>query len=197
MIIQAMPTSAQTKESLNDELFAAATLGDVRAANDLLRRGADIEYVKPGFEQTVLQAAIFGMGGDKLQSAAHLQVVKLLLDRGAKLEGHEGAKGTALFTAVRLNGITPQTEDQIKVVKMLLDHGASTGMLPEIQATPLHGAAECMHLESARLLIAHHADVNAIDSYGATPLQVVKESPLVPPEDKRPMIDLLKGAGGK
>ncbi|KAK8779193.1 hypothetical protein V5799_019466 [Amblyomma americanum] len=36
--------------------------------------------------------------------------------------------------------------------------------------TALHYAASKGHLEVARLLLEHHADINAQDSYGSTPL---------------------------
>jgi ankyrin repeat protein len=189
------PAGAQSGQSPNDELFDAAMIGDLGAVQGLLRQGADINYVKPGSDKTVLQAAISEVSG--MYTGAHMQVVKLLIERGAKLEENDNAPGTALFTAVRVNGITPQTDEQIQVVKMLLDHGANTGLIAIVQATALHGAVDCMHLESARLLIEHGANVNATDGYGATALQIVKSNDWAKEKDKQLMIDLLRKAGAK
>jgi ankyrin repeat protein len=200
---QAFPARAQTAKSANDDLFNAAMMGDLEGVKGLLDNGANIEYVQPGSKQTVLQAAVGGVSG--MYTGAHVKVVKLLLDRGAKLGLHDGALGTALFTAVRANGVTSQTAEQIEVVRMLLDHKASVGALGPIRDTPLHAAAECLHLESARLLIEHGADVNAVDSGGVTPLAVVRSIQWDIPEDKKggpedvkqAMIDLLRKAGAK
>jgi ankyrin repeat protein len=170
-------------------------VGDLGAVQGLLRHGADINYVKPGSEKTVLRAAISEVGG--MYTGAHMQVVKLLIERGAKLEENDEAPGTAVFTAVRVNGIMPQTDEQIQVVKILLDHGANTGLIGIVQATALHGVVDCMHLESARLLIEHGANVNATDGYGATALQLAKGNDWAKEKDKQVMIELLRKAGGK
>lgn len=200
---QALPALAQTTKSANDDLFNAAMMGDLERVKELLDSGANIEYVQPGSHQTVLQGAVSGVSG--MYTGAHVKVVKLLLDRGATLGLHDGALGTALFMAVQANGSTSQTAEQIEVVKMLLDHKASVGPLGAIRDTPLHGAAQCLHLESARLLIEHGANVNAVDSSGLTPLAVVRSIQWDIPEDKQggpedvkqAMIDLLRKAGAK
>jgi uncharacterized protein len=198
--LQGLAVGAQDRGSLNRQLFEVAGRGQLASVTSLLQQGADPNYVDPASQRTVLQSAVIG-DLDLVRTGAHLQVVQLLLDRGARFEEQPGALGTALFNAVGVNGIDAQTGEQVAIVELLLKRGASVAALSDVTSehgpTPLHAAAYHVHLESARLLIAHGADVNAVDPSGETPLQVVIGAPMVTCKDKKPLIMLLKQHGAK
>jgi hypothetical protein len=195
-----MPAGAQTSDALNAQLFEAAGRGELASVGAILQKGADINFVDLSSQRTVLQSAVIG-DLDVAHTGAHFQVVKLLLDRGAKPGERPGALGTPLFNAVGVNGVVAQTKEQVAIVELLLNRGASVGALSDVTSehgpTPLHEAALHGHLESARLLIAHGADVNAVDPYRQTPLQELIGSPDVSCKRKMPLIQLLKQHGAK
>ena len=88
-----------------------------------------------------------------------------------------------------------------KILTLLLDHGAKITADERTKATPLHSAAHLgakdyqtqvpQRLESAEILLAHGADVNAVDQDGMTPMDCAYEK-----SDKE-MIALLAKHGGK
>ena len=71
------------------ELIAAASSGDVRAAEVLLEAGADIETKGSNGETAVIAAALNG----------HAPVVELLLEAGADPDVQANHGNTALFLA--------------------------------------------------------------------------------------------------
>eukprot|EP00940_MAST-03C_sp_MAST-3C-sp2_P001394 g1394.t1 len=60
--------------------------------------------------------------------------------------------------------------DQTGVKKLLLTGVDVNCRDEECKSTPLHHAAKCGHIHVAETLIAHGADVNAVDEEGETPL---------------------------
>lgn len=88
-----------------------------------------------------------------------------------------------------------------EVVALLLDHGAKIVAGGSDQWTPLHAAANLGRkdyetqvpgrLKSAELLLAHGADVNAVDKQGRTPLDLAYE------HGDKEMANILIKHGGK
>ena len=74
-------------------------------------------------------------------------------------------------------------EGNIEAVKQHLAAGVNVDVKDEAGSTPLHVAAWSGHKEIVALLIAEHADVNAVTDGLYTPLDKTKDSHL---------IDLLK-----
>jgi ankyrin repeat protein len=118
-----------------------------------------------------------------LHSAAghnRLDVMQLLLDRGAEVDAPTTATNglgcgmryyegdTALHIAIE--------NKCLSAAEFLLKHGAKADIRNKYGETPLHYAVgevavdPEIGLQAVRLLVQHHADVNAIDKEGTTPL---------------------------
>ncbi|KAJ5501242.1 calcium-independent phospholipase [Penicillium expansum] len=96
-----------SKTGLYDEaLQVASSIGDEKAVQILLDRGADANA----------QSEIYGNALQAASSRGNDKVVQMLLDRGADVNAQCGRNGTALLAA--------SLEGNDKVVQMLLDRGA-------------------------------------------------------------------------
>ncbi len=145
-------------------------------------------------------------GGTALTWAAWLnypEVVKVLLDRGAKVNAADAEGRTALHEAIgwgvetvrplldkgadvnarTKSGETPlmlaaagnqPTGCQPEVVRLLLDKKADVNARDDDGRTPLMFAAENGRLENAKLLLSEGADVRRKDKQGRTALDLVK-----------------------
>ena len=131
-------------------------------------------------------------GISALENVQIPQVAEALLKHGVDPNNLCLPKGhSPLFSAV----------ERPEILKLLLDHGAK--ILPDARTklTPLHTAAalgtkdyQTQHpqrFESVELLLAHGADINAVDSEGATPLDGAYE------QGDKEMADLLIKHGAK
>ena len=86
----------------------------------------------------------------------HLQVVKLLLQRGADVRVMNQFGDTSLHEAGRWG--------HLEVVRLLLDNQADMSQTNQHGWTPLHFAAAYSQLEVARVLLEAGADVKAKDN---------------------------------
>jgi hypothetical protein len=91
-------------------------------------------------------------------------VVKLLLDKGAKVDFQDVGKATPLLWATR--------HGYIRVMTLLLDRGANVNHRDEDGNTALHFATRRGAVESVRLLLARGANVLSKNSVGDTPLDI-------------------------
>jgi ankyrin repeat protein len=103
-------------------------------------------------------AALFG----------HIDVVELLLEKGASRNPGDRRRETPLHLAVRSR--------HIKVVKLLLEKGASRNPRSQLGYTPLHLAAKSGHIEVVKLLLEKGASRNPASCCGHTPLHLAVES---------------------
>lgn len=119
--------------SLDESLFDAASLGDLAKAKTLLSQGADPNYY---FDSTsVLSGAI---------QYGHTQMVKLLIQKGAKVNTSESAP--PLSVAIK--------EGHANIVRILLQHGASVTKVDTTTGfTPLQAAKVSGNADIKRLLI--------------------------------------------
>ena len=92
----------------------------------------------------------------------HVEVVRLLLDRGADITAAGSGGETPLYCA--------SWYGHIEVVRLLLDRGADITAADSDGWTPLSCASWYGHIEIVRLLLDRGADITAANSDGWTPL---------------------------
>jgi ankyrin repeat protein len=137
------------------------------------------------------------------------QAAEFLAKRGARLD-FEGAAGVGRRD--RVQELLPGAKkDEIErgfvracafgkddVVQLLLDYGADPGADGGTGMTGLHLAAHEGHAETVRLLLAHHAPVEAKNVYGGTVLaQTVWSVIHHPRPEHRAIVEALIAAGAE
>jgi ankyrin repeat protein len=176
--------SRMSKAELGSRLNEAAYRGFPRAVRFLLAHGAGVNYEENG-ETPLYEAAWWnhpdvavilldhGAGinkqrhgeGDTALSIAssdgHLEVVRLLLERGADINIANARGETPLSRAVVFR--------QERIVSLLLVRGADPNLADKGGMTPLHVATEFGDVGTTEMLLAHGANPNAL-SDGETPL---------------------------
>lgn len=123
-------------------LYVAVLKGREDLVQKLLEKGADPNIAD-------------NQGGLPLSEAvarqdANPQIVKLLLEKGAKVNAQEPNKGTALIFAASNKAISSRTRQEI--VKILLDHGADKSIKDDKGKTALDWAKQSGHEETAEML---------------------------------------------
>jgi ankyrin repeat protein len=94
----------------------------------------------------------------------NIDIVKLLLEHGADVNGTESKYGSAPLHFAAQKGY-------LDVVKLLLDYGADINQLNDQGTTPLHFAAEGGNIDIVKLLLEEGAeDINDTNDHGNTPL---------------------------
>jgi ankyrin repeat protein len=112
----------------------------------------------------------------------HFEIVKLLLDHGANVNGKDSQMRTPLFYVgdhykYTLEGYIRSGQE---IAKLLLDYGAEVNSVDNFKRTPLHFAVAYQSIikngyskagyEITQMLIENEADVNAKDENHQTPL---------------------------
>jgi ankyrin repeat protein len=128
-------------------------------------------------------------------SSNGIQILKMLLAHGAKVDSRNHIRQTPLFSAA--------IYDSAPAAKVLLAHGAKVNARQDGGRTPLHWAALNGYSEVARELIEHRADIKAQTSEGKTPLALAmeelerckKEGDAALIERYQEMISLLRKSG--
>ncbi|KAI8510884.1 hypothetical protein Bbelb_118000 [Branchiostoma belcheri] len=142
-------------ETANGALLTAAENGSLRGVKAALEAGADIDYVQPGSliegRNTALLIASF---------LGHVDVVKLLLRKGASL-----TKRDAVASSAPLHGAA--REGNTEVVDLLVHHGATLDIRDGHQTTLMNA---CMYkrVGTVRRLIDLGARVDLTDYHGFT-----------------------------
>ncbi|GBO54087.1 hypothetical protein APA_2035 [Pseudanabaena sp. lw0831] len=157
-------------------LGIAAKNSRLDIAQLLLAHNADPNYSEPRSccHPTPLMSAAYN--GD-------IEMVKLLLLKGAEVNSSPDEGVAAIDEAIRLN--------HPDVVKLLLENGANPNH-NVLGATPLHHAAYYGYQKIVSLLIEHGADINAKSlSDKKTPLAIAIQNKHLD------VIELLKKAGAK
>jgi ankyrin repeat protein len=112
----------------------------------------------------------------RASKSADLDVMRLLLDKGANPLAATAAHNTAVMVAAGAgwrDGKSRGTEpDAIEALKILLDRGADINAASDTGETAFHGAAGRGADSVLSFLAAHGADVNAKDKKGRTALDV-------------------------
>ena len=134
-------------------LVRAAQAGSVVEVEVLLDQGADVEVVHVQSRRNALAVAAH-CGND--------DVVRLLLQHGAKINGHDAFFMTPLYLA--------SMRGHHSVVELLLQERALVDEKGPNDETPLRAASDKGHMEVASLLIRYGAKVNARDCKQLTAL---------------------------
>ncbi len=173
--------------------FTMALLGGCVSIQSAAHKGDLKEVRKQLTSGTNVNSETFRMRRSALHEAAgngHIEIVKLLLEKGADVNIRENCGATPLHRAAHgghtkvmkillQNGAdtfqrgtgcgTPlewaARKGQLKAIEILLDHGADVNY-----ETPLHAAVETGHVEIVDYLVARGADVNKRGAGGCTPL---------------------------
>ena len=94
----------------------------------------------------------------------HLEVAKLLLEKGANVNCQDDCKWTPLHYA--------SESGHLEVAKLLLEKGANVICQDIRKLTPLHYASMKGHLEVVKLLLEKGANINSQNSHNDTPLYI-------------------------
>ena len=143
-----------TPSAIAGEIHKAALNGDSNKVGELLAQDPELISSSDSDKRHPLLLAASG---------GHLDIVNLLIAKGADVNASTPWDGTALHVA-SCNGHS-------EVVKTLLSHGAKVDALGPIGA-PLHCAAYNGHEFVAKVLLAAGATRSLPDQYGRSPFQV-------------------------
>jgi len=96
-----------------------------------------------------------------------IQILEMLLAKGAKIDARNHIHQTPLFSAV--------IYDNVPGTKVLLAHGAEVNARQDGGMTPLHCAARNGYCQVARVLIENKAAIKARTEAGETPVALALE----------------------
>ena len=156
--------SVDLRDQYGRTSFHCATIsGQMETMKVLLELGADVN--------AQCNSDAYDRGCTPLRYAVlceySLEVVKLLLEKGAKLNPSIAPVVTPIHDAAAMN-----LQDALE---LLLAHGLDPNPKAANGSTPLHFAACNDHTKIVSILLAHGADINAQSNDGATPVHVAAE----------------------
>ncbi|KAJ5235397.1 NACHT nucleoside triphosphatase [Penicillium citrinum] len=134
-------------------LYYTCFIGLIAPAQDLIRKGADIN-AQGGHYGNALQAA---------SCEGYPEIVKLLLDHGADVNAQGGHYGNALQAA--------SAGGHQEIVNLLLDQGADINAQGGHYDNALQAASAGGHQEIVNLLLGQGADINAQGGHYGNALQ--------------------------
>lgn len=148
-----IPFFGFSNQVLASPLHKASKEGNIEKVHSIIASGTNINALDQGvFQYTALHYAA---------RAGHTDILKLLLDNGAKVNARALAQGTVGGKRKTWRSGTPlkeaSAEGHIEVVKILLENGADVNIPDHLGTTPLISAAIGGHNEIVKLLIEHGA----------------------------------------
>src|SRR5688572_10997382 len=151
LLCTACGSAALDPEELQQAIFVAAREDDTKAMEQYIDAGADINQVQEGV--TVIDVASL---------RANMEMITLLLDSGAQ------------FDAATFHFAIKGSDDNVAIVQMFIDHGADVSGRDDAPPghSPLMYAAQYGYLEVGKLLLEHGAELEQVDDYNDTALNV-------------------------
>ena len=157
---------------LDEHLWQASMRGQFDAVKNLLRRGADPNYVRGGWSILMRVAK----GGPPLSA-------EILIENGGKVN-YKGKDGASALTIAAEHGNTG-------VARVLLENEGDVNIRNDHGNTALMYAAEYGNVEIVRLLLAANADITPRDKDGETALMTAQR------RARNDIIRLLQEAGAQ
>jgi len=153
--------------ALEAALVRAASDGDTEAVEELLRKGARVNFLYIPTPASKGSMQVKPSGCAPLHAAAEkgsCAVAKILLQKGASVNGRDREGGTALHRAAYWG--------QHEIISVLIEHGADPAARDQDGMSPLHNAAIQGKSQVAGGLVAAGAPVDAGDEASDTPLHL-------------------------
>lgn len=151
-----------TTPGLTEDIFEASKRGRLNDVKAMLKSNSGLVHSTDKEERTPLHlAAEYG----------RLEVVKFLIQKGAKVDARDKSGSTALHQACDSPASKESAENKLKTVKFLIQKGADIEALTTTRRkAPLHTAAHSWDHRVAEYLIKKGARVDLKDGIGWTPL---------------------------
>lgn len=139
--------------SFSDDIHELARKGDVDGVKALIAKDPQLVNAKDKDGRTPLHWACRGV---------HLDVVKLLVEKGADVNAEDNNKIVPLHSLA--------TRNNAPAIAVLLDNGAEVDHEDYGRNTALHYAAMNDATDAVEILLVAGADIENIEDYGRTPL---------------------------
>jgi len=139
-----------------NELIEAVQIANEYLVKELLKKGADVNARMPDAPET-------GTALNCAASYGHVEIVRALIHKGARLEEKDGQENTPLISAAQV--------PSLEIVQLLLEKGANPNAKNEDGNTALILAGT--NKDVVELLIKYGADLDAKNNEGLTALMTV------------------------
>jgi ankyrin repeat protein len=150
----------RTAPKIEIPIHAAVIEGDAARVQQLLDNGWDVNSVSPIRQDTPLLAAV---------EKRHLDIINLLLDRGADVTAIAVGKATPLHLAA--------TWGRPDLIQRLISLGADPTKIDDRHHLPLHNAVAGGHIQAVRLLLVPPNLIDYYDTHDRNPLDYAIELP--------------------
>ncbi len=132
----------------NKPINQAISLGNIEIVNELINKGASLEY-------------------DKIFLASSIAMIDLFLEKGASFESRDGTGKTVLNYAI-------SKKYDNSLIKHIIEKGANLNTADATRNTPLHYAVTTKNLAVVNMLVQAGADQTLTNQKGLTALEIAK-----------------------
>ncbi len=181
--------SAASAADRNEQLIEAASTGELETVKTLVAHGADPNARNHSGDTVITFLLMQILGYNDTQQ---IETMRWLLSHGAQVNLRDTNGNSPLILAAGHGGNVEQSDGQLAAVKLLLDSGADVNAATdELKLTALHWAAYRGYLGAIRLLLDHGADKSLRNSYGETPLAMMKQNSMLDKARQKEITALL------